>query len=287
MKEKEIQKLYNSMTNVREEYIEEAREAETIKKHPIWIRRGVPAACLCLAAIAIFIVTNLFASSPEKDQDANEGQILTADIRHPENDQDKVIGTADASPDGDPKEYSVAREGETTDDVKTAAQDPTEQDPVELDQEMGGWYLMPDNGEFIDWSQVKTMISAYGDMDDGIEDGIEDGIAVCYMAPDNGTYSYSMPLKKAMEEYGDTVKYRVVVDVFSDNQILDADSEAVEKERKRLGKLDYIVSFEQYRHYGVITNSYFTLHAEQEQLINFAANEDYGYMLWLYDERVR
>lgn len=281
---KEIQKLYNSMTNVREEYIEEAREAETIKKHPIWIKWGVMAACLCLAAIAVFTVTDLFASSPEKDQDANEGQIYTADIRHPENDQDKATGTADASPDGDPKEYSVVREGETTDDVKTAAQDQTEQDPVELDQEMGGWYLMPDNGEFIDWSQVKTMISAYGDMDDGIEDGI----AVCYMAPDNGTYGYSMPLKKAMEEYGDTVKYRVVVEVFSDNQILEADSEAVEKERKRLAQLeDYIVAFEQYKHSDGTKNSYFTLHAEQEQLINFAANEDYGYMLWLYDERVR
>lgn len=46
MKEKETRKLYNSMTNVKEDYIEEARKAKAKRKHPIWIRWGMAVACL-------------------------------------------------------------------------------------------------------------------------------------------------------------------------------------------------------------------------------------------------
>ena len=48
MKEKETTKLYNSITNVNDEFVEEAQTKEKKKKNG-WIRWGAMAACLCLA----------------------------------------------------------------------------------------------------------------------------------------------------------------------------------------------------------------------------------------------
>ena len=48
MKEKEARKLYNSMTNVKEDYIEEAWKEKAKRKHPIWIKWGMAVACLFL-----------------------------------------------------------------------------------------------------------------------------------------------------------------------------------------------------------------------------------------------
>lgn len=48
MKEKETTKLYNSITNVNDEFIEEA-QTKAKKKRNGWIKWGAMAACLCLA----------------------------------------------------------------------------------------------------------------------------------------------------------------------------------------------------------------------------------------------
>ena len=50
MKEKETSKLYNSITNVNNQFIEEA-QAKTKKKKNGWIRWGAMAASLCLAVV--------------------------------------------------------------------------------------------------------------------------------------------------------------------------------------------------------------------------------------------
>ena len=55
MKEKETSKLYSSITNVDNHFIEEA-QTKTKKKIPKWTKWGVVAACLCLVMIAALII---------------------------------------------------------------------------------------------------------------------------------------------------------------------------------------------------------------------------------------
>ena len=57
------------------------------------------------------------------------------------------------------------------------------------------------------------------------------------------------------------------------------------EESDRLFSCGYTVAIETYND-GLENHYYFTLHATKEQLINFAANEEYGYRFFLYDEVV-
>ena len=120
----------------------------------------------------------------------------------------------------------------------------------------------------------RKMISSYGS-------GTFSG---SYEAPANGKSVFSVPLSGAMAEYGDSVMYRVVIDVFKNRERLAPDSGAVKAEQERLSAKGYTVAVENY--YDGSENHYrFTLHAEYDELKNFAASEDYGYSLSLYDER--
>jgi len=120
-----------------------------------------------------------------------------------------------------------------------------------------------------------VMISSYGD-----------GAAACYAAPQDGTAGYSVPLAGAMEAYGQSVLYRVFVDLFSGTLLLDPGSEEARSEMERLAALGYVVALESVYYHDVLEHTYFTLHCTWDQLQNFPANADYGYMLFLYDERV-
>ena len=103
-------------------------------------------------------------------------------------------------------------------------------------------------------------------------------------APANGEFGFSIPLRSAMEEYGDSVLYRVVIDVFKGKKQLASDNSIVKAEEERLSAKGYTVAVENY--YDGSENHYrFTLHAEYDELKNFAASEDYGYFISLYDER--
>ena len=170
---------------------------------------------------------------------------------------------------------SIPKNGQYTDIDKKDASLYGNPDEYNTAQGTVGMYDITDN-EASNPPEVATMISSYGSMD----------FSACYVSPDNGSYSYSIPLREAMKKYGNTVLYRVVVDVFCNNQMLEANSEAVKKEMERLSELEYTVAFEKFTD-GTIHRYYFTLHATQEQLSNFVENDNYGYMFWLYDERVQ
>lgn len=109
--------------------------------------------------------------------------------------------------------------------------------------------------------------------------------AACYAAPENGQVGYSIPLRGAMEEYGQSRRYQVYVDVFVDGVQQPQDGAWVQGEMDRLFGLGYIVAYETYfdgqqNHYA------FTLHASWEQLANFPAAAGYGYFFFLYRERI-
>lgn len=77
MKEKEITKLYNSITNVDDKYIEEV-QTNAKKKRNIWLKWGAMAACLCLVIAGAVVwsnSTNSFDNSAEKGSGDAGGDI--------------------------------------------------------------------------------------------------------------------------------------------------------------------------------------------------------------------
>lgn len=250
----QAEKLYNSLTNISAEFIEEAQGTGEKAPHRIWVKWAALAACLCLAV----------ALAVPKGQKAADA------------------GSAGMSLDGDPNGYYVPG-GQAPNGSEVSERDPAEEAQA-AKEDLGALGVQQENlgapdvqqGENFFPSNIKTMISSYGSGE----------ASACYKSPDNGSVIYSVPLKGAMEEYGGSVLYRVSVDVFSDNEQLKPNSETVKDERDRLAELGYTVSFEEY-YDGAASHYYFTLHATCEQLENFPASDSLGYMLWLYDERAK
>ncbi len=122
----------------------------------------------------------------------------------------------------------------------------------------------------------KTIISSFG---------VNGMISASYATPENGKSSLSVSLRDAMNEYGDSVLYRVIIDVFNDKEQLSSDSSQVQDECDRLSNNGYIVAYET-AFDGESYRYFITLQATYEELISFTANESYGYFIFLYDERV-
>ncbi|MCI8669725.1 MAG: hypothetical protein HFI34_09435 [Lachnospiraceae bacterium] len=122
----------------------------------------------------------------------------------------------------------------------------------------------------------KTMISSFD---------VNGMTSASYETPENGKFYSSIPLRDAMNEYGDSVLYRIIIDVFSDKEQLSSDSSQVQDECERLSNNGYIVAYESVFN-GESYRYYLTLHATYEELISFNANGNYGYFMFLYDERV-
>ena len=123
----------------------------------------------------------------------------------------------------------------------------------------------------------KTLVSDYPDAPDG-----------CYVTPKNGDVGYSEPLRAAMKEYGDDAVYRVWVDIFKDEVQLDPDDPEVAELLVAFGREHNITTaIETYTDANGADHVYPTLHATYEQLQNFTADEAHGWMLFLYDERVK
>lgn len=106
-----------------------------------------------------------------------------------------------------------------------------------------------------------------------------------YAVPENGEFGFSIPLREAMNKYGNSVLYRVIIDVFSDKEQLSPDSSQVKEECDRLSNRGYTVAYEIYFD-GESYHYYFTVHATYEQLSSFAASKEYGYFMLLYDEGI-
>lgn len=119
------------------------------------------------------------------------------------------------------------------------------------------------------------IITSYGDGE----------IESSYAVPKNGEFGYSEPLKEAMGEYENGVTYKVFVDLFSDEFPVLSNSAEAQEEIGRLVKAGYTAELE-ITDDGTNTFYYFILLASYDQLQNFDVNQEYGYMFFLYDERV-
>ena len=103
------------------------------------------------------------------------------------------------------------------------------------------------------------------------------------VAPENGTVIMTPALQNAMEHYGDEAKYNVCITVCKSRKALDIRSDEVTAERERLVELGYITFLENYWS-GEESTTVFGCHFSYEELQNFTVSEDYGYILYLYDE---
>ena len=105
--------------------------------------------------------------------------------------------------------------------------------------------------------------------------------------PENGDSCISEALKMAMEEYNSGRLYRVTVELFRNGTQIAENSQEVSAEIDRLSKAGYITAFETAYQDRVPVRSWITLHATFDQINEFPTNADYGYALYLYDERLK
>lgn len=119
------------------------------------------------------------------------------------------------------------------------------------------------------------IITSYGDVE----------IDASYAAPKNGELGYSEPLKEAMSEYENGVTYKVFIDLFSDEFPVLSNSSEAREEVERLAEAGYTAELD-ITDDGTDVFYYFVLLASYEQLHSFDASREYGYMFFLYDERV-
>lgn len=140
-------------------------------------------------------------------------------------------------------------------------------------------YRVPENTEKAILNE-KPMISGFGEMGVNVD-----------MSVSNGGVWYSQALEAAMDHYGDTVNYRVLLELFCDGvQIASGGGQAV-AEAERLKEMGYTVAMETTKEMQsdgevaeVYVHYYFTIHGTYEQMRQFQPNEGLGYKFMLYDE---
>lgn len=254
MKETEFLKAVGSID---EKYIEEA-EAKTKKKSSSFLKYGSLAACLCLCAVlaaSFGKTTNLEKSVGKTEETQGAGGMIertepvkpeTDDI---ESDRGNIIsGIPDES-------FPVPQEENTP-------------------QSEG-------NLPFISYQQTPSSVEnatpKYTKIFEGFA-GITEGVSV-----KDGEVWMSPGLMKAMEEYTDTTRYRLLVKFFKDGTEIDSGTTGARNEVDRLGKLGYEMALQNFfdgkeNHYTI------SLIADYENLLSFKGNEYMGTALMLYNE---
>ena len=153
--------------------------------------------------------------------------------------------------------------------------------PFSGDSVNGFLPMQPNGSQTVpDISDVKPMLQGYGMAG-----------AVPEYAAQNGDIGFSEALSAAMKRYGDDVKYRVLIELYSDGVQIPGGGERFRGEADRLSSLGYTVAMEgitETREDGgyvtAKTTWCFTLHATLAQLEELTASEDLGYYVMLYNE---
>lgn len=104
MSEKAVKKLYNGITDISEDMIEEAHDAALRKKRPVWVKWGAAAACLCAAAAGILLWQQAGKQAVAPDEQQTGKQTLMPD--------DKMGGEVLADNDAAAAKDSTADSGE-------------------------------------------------------------------------------------------------------------------------------------------------------------------------------
>lgn len=270
------EQLFESIGQLDEALIERSHRTA----RPVWGQWAAAAACVCVVAAVV-----LAGGRAQERGSAAAEQQAAADMPVPASDWSAQPLPDKGTP---PPEWDVSREialpelpeptaapGEVLPPGADSLPAPTPAPSQDPSEPVGnGVFLGPGEGP---QGATPPLISYY-DVGGSVSDA-------CYAVPENGTVGFSIPLRAAMEDCGSRAWYRVYVDLFADGARLAPDSPEAAAERERLASLGYIVAYETYFD-GERERHYFTLHTDYEQLTDFPAVAGYGYMLFLYDERV-
>ncbi|MBP5749549.1 MAG: hypothetical protein J6X24_02035 [Firmicutes bacterium] len=185
----------------------------------------------------------------------------------------------DSMKNAEESDYEYAGMEEAEEDVEmddAAAEIPHESEPSEAPAAAAGAPVAAEDEQELD--AVEGLIEDYpGDYENA-----------CYAVPAAGETGYSMPLQDAMAEYDRTVTYRVCADIFPEGaeEPLPGDDPEV---AELLGMLtrDYGIAtkIETYKDASGEKRVLPTLQATFDQLRRFPADEEHGWMLFLYGER--
>lgn len=148
-------------------------------------------------------------------------------------------------------------------------------------------FIPNNNANYIDPPQYPLQFTT-------IIDSYEVDFSACYAAPENGSFFCSIPLNKAMEEYGDKdengkdIIYHVFVDFCKDRNSVDVNSPEIRKDEwDRLCGLGIQCEFGTYSdNWGETVRYTFGMFITKAQLENFVPNEKYGYIFFLFRERI-
>lgn len=246
---KNCDEMVNSLLERREQYVAEQKRKRKVITHTV-----TSMCCVCLVALCSFGVwkSGLFDTTPPVtlDDSINIGE---KDYISPDELNDNTQENTN-------NQSSEMVNNNSSDDSSATAN--------------GNVAHFPNN--YSPNGSEKTMISSFD---------VNGTPSASYATPENSKFYFSIPLREAMNEYEDSVMYRVVVDVFNNKEHLSSDSSQVQDECERLSNIGYVVAYETVFD-GETYHYYFTLHATYDELTEFVANESYGYFMFLYDERV-
>lgn len=293
VKEMDACRMLDIMGGIDEKFIEEAEEAAT-PSHYKWF--GVAtAACLCLLAGTAWMKAGMarrVAFEAQQEATQNETwEVMREEMREsaiPSRDPAETEEMA-MEMEGSPESILV-EEGEIDQGLQQTERAVQEnnngsaesmgdaQDVNHRTEENANDPMFTDDKEIA--SKTK-MITSYP-VDGPDVEGLSGDYAVL-----NGGCFLSPSLKGALAEYGNSeeYRYRVIIELFRDGVQVPNESDEAGAERDRLATEGYVVAYETLSDGNATTHSLFTIHATAKQLKEFATSQQYGYGLWLYDEK--
>jgi hypothetical protein len=117
----------------------------------------------------------------------------------------------------------------------------------------------------------------------------DSSLVTAYSIPENNSFYLSEPLKAAIDEYGDDVRYLVDVKIFKDGKEIYANHKPSEEftfitdEMLRLVELGYDAYIEEKSNGDEIKYS-IAMEVKKEELETFTYNEGYGYIILGWNE---
>jgi len=106
-----------------------------------------------------------------------------------------------------------------------------------------------------------------------------------YTAPSAGKVELSTPLSKALGEYGGTVNYYLIAEVYKNGELQVKDPEELQKVANKLYELGITAGVERLAGgMGENPYNYLIVFPENEQIVNFPSVEGYGILLRLHGE---
>ena len=247
----------DKMELIEASYIE-AADCAPHKNKRTAVRFGALAACFAVAVAGALIIT-------QRNRSDTAASLMPEDVMQGEGSADQRENIGQATP-GD----TVIK----TEDVNYVNPIYTPRPNLEIEVSPDSGYVVGGPFNHDQTVPVTPCISSYG------ESSYSADISVT-----NGGVHISSSLIKAMEHYADSATYRVMLVLFSDGVGISSASQEVKSEAQRLYEHGYTTAQETITNPDGSKEHYFYLiSATCDQIEQFPAAENLGYLLVLYDE---